>query len=416
MIFTEIPQLVRLYISFLQIYMVVSQKEWRVPDPPENVRLKAGADYVTLWWDPPSSWQEILVRGYTISYGIETPSRKIVIEGVETNAFTVEPLKPSTSYVFSLTAYNEAAGEDGEKVLLSATTLSKSPEQAFNLLAPSEVRANAISPEEIHVSWRDGNPETPAENRVDFMSKHRFYILQYGPRGSFEHKKLTTEVTRAILRGLEGGTEYEISLRTVMPGGQESPWSQREIVKTPEVDFGQIIDSPTEERCSFEDASICEYFSDPNAPLKWRRLQTHVDSLIPNDGYYMYLSSNGDPHAKFGRLISPVYDVQKALHVCLSFSFLVKSNSHGTMLIGLIYEGDPIHEGVPLFKERFEQLHPGKWQTLDLEIRLRPKRGFQLMVEGRKTGPREHFGIGIDNISVKTGFCPKSTRHFGNVS
>ena len=49
---------------------------------------------------------------------------------------------------------------------------------AFNLLAPSVVRANAISPEEIHVSWRDGNPETPAENRVDFMSKHRFNILQ----------------------------------------------------------------------------------------------------------------------------------------------------------------------------------------------------------------------------------------------
>lgn len=32
----------------------------------------------------------------------------------------------------------------------------------------------------------------------------------------------------------------------------------------------------------------------------------------------------------------------------------------GTMQITLVYEGDPITEGVPLFKERFEQLSQGK--------------------------------------------------------
>lgn len=60
------------------------------------------------------------------------------------------------------------------------------------------------------------------------------------------------------------------------------------------------------------------------------------------------------------------------------------------MLISLIYEGDPITDGIPLFKERFEQLphgRPGflselhflgKWQQLVLESRFKTKRGFQV--------------------------------------
>lgn len=126
-------------------------------------------------------------------------------------------------------------------------------ELAFNLHAPSEIRANAIASDEIHISWRDGNRETAAENRVDYQAKHRFYIIlyvlnqylfypfRYGPKGSSDHKKITTEVSRYVLRGLSPGTTYEISIRTVMPGGQESPWSPREIVKTPDAGRSRIF-------------------------------------------------------------------------------------------------------------------------------------------------------------------------------
>ncbi|VDK25072.1 unnamed protein product [Anisakis simplex] len=68
------------------------RSEWRVPDPPENVRCKTNSESATLWWEPPSSINEILVRGYTISYGIGTPSRRVIIEGAYTNAFTVNGL------------------------------------------------------------------------------------------------------------------------------------------------------------------------------------------------------------------------------------------------------------------------------------------------------------------------------------
>lgn len=33
-------------------------------------------------------------------------------------------LEPNTTYIFSLTAYNEAQGEDSERILLSSTTES----------------------------------------------------------------------------------------------------------------------------------------------------------------------------------------------------------------------------------------------------------------------------------------------------
>lgn len=59
---------------------------------PENVRWKTDDHSIVLWWDPPSTANEILVRGYTISYGIGTPNRRIVIEGANANTFTINEL------------------------------------------------------------------------------------------------------------------------------------------------------------------------------------------------------------------------------------------------------------------------------------------------------------------------------------
>uniref|UniRef100_A0A914RZM8 Fibronectin type-III domain-containing protein n=1 Tax=Parascaris equorum TaxID=6256 RepID=A0A914RZM8_PAREQ len=137
---------------------------WRVPDPPENVRSKADAESVTLWWEPPASINEILVRGYTISYGIGTPSRQ-----------------PNTTYVFALTAYNEAEGEDSEKVLLTATTKlpKKFDDRLFQLQTPSNVHAKAISPNAIEVRWTDPNVDFENDNSVEAASRKRIYVIQY---------------------------------------------------------------------------------------------------------------------------------------------------------------------------------------------------------------------------------------------
>jgi hypothetical protein len=63
--------------------------ESKVPGPPQNVQVKTSSDEATLWWDPPANADEVLVRGYTLSYGIGTPSLTTVIEGVDSNAFTI---------------------------------------------------------------------------------------------------------------------------------------------------------------------------------------------------------------------------------------------------------------------------------------------------------------------------------------
>ncbi|VDM41415.1 unnamed protein product [Toxocara canis] len=209
--------------------------EWRVPDPPENVRCKTNADSATLWWEPPATLNEILVRGYTISYGIGTPSRRVIIEGAYTNAFTVNGLKPNTTYVFALTAYNEAEGEDSEKVLLTATTKlpKKSDDRLFQLQTPTNVRARPLSPSEIEVRWSDPNLDYENDNSVETASRKRIYVLQYGIHQSERHERLTSQVRQAVLGGLMPGSEYEIAVKVVMPDGAESAWSMRELVRTP---------------------------------------------------------------------------------------------------------------------------------------------------------------------------------------
>lgn len=152
--------------------------EYRVPDSPENVRIKTTSTSATLWWDPPSSAGDILVRGYTISYGIETPSKKIVIEGVETNSFKIEGLKTNTTYVFAVTAYNEADGEDSEKILVTAKTAGAKKEESFRLPAPSDIAVTAVSSRDVDVAWKDTIPKTREENRPELGTKKRYYLIQ----------------------------------------------------------------------------------------------------------------------------------------------------------------------------------------------------------------------------------------------
>ncbi|PIO75310.1 fibronectin type III domain protein [Teladorsagia circumcincta] len=133
------------------------------------------------------------VRGYTISYGVATPSRRIVIEGVNTNSFTLNRLEPDTDYVFAVGAYNEADGEDGEPVLLSARTL------------PSDVLGAVI-----------------------FAVTYRYGIYQ-----SEQLSKMRSNSRNVKLTGLLPGKEYEIAVKVVGDDGRESPWSIRDIVLTP---------------------------------------------------------------------------------------------------------------------------------------------------------------------------------------
>ncbi|KAK6046977.1 fibronectin type III domain protein [Cooperia oncophora] len=211
----------------------------RVPDKPENVRVRTTATTATLWWEAPSD-KSILVRGYTISYGVATPSRRIVIEGVNTNSFTLNRLEPDTDYVVSPWRHNEADGEDGEPVLLrhghylvtvyyNIFIFSCTP--AFSLWPPIAVRAQSATPGVVTVSWEDPNPEQDIENELDGTQRH--YLIQYGIYQSEQLSKMRSNSRSVKLTGLLPGKEYEIAVKVVGDDGRESPWSIRDIVLTP---------------------------------------------------------------------------------------------------------------------------------------------------------------------------------------
>ncbi|CAJ0566050.1 unnamed protein product, partial [Mesorhabditis spiculigera] len=213
--------------TFTHVYKKLTGKdvikdtlEDQVPGRPQHVHVKTSANSATLWWEQPANSENVLVRGYAVSYGIGTPSSKIVIEGADTNSFTIDRLKPATHYVFAVNAYNEADGEDGEKVLLSGTTLDgeNGNKGSFSLWPPIAVRASA---KERAVNWEDPNPERAEENRLDGNGRH--YIVQYGLYQSERHEKIRANTKHIKLVNLLPGREYEVAVKVIDGNGRESP-------------------------------------------------------------------------------------------------------------------------------------------------------------------------------------------------
>uniref|UniRef100_A0A914Z230 Uncharacterized protein n=1 Tax=Panagrolaimus superbus TaxID=310955 RepID=A0A914Z230_9BILA len=336
---------IRVFLSlFFLIFLVTAQSEYRVPDPPENVRIKTTSNSATLWWNPPSTAGEILVRGYTISYGIETPSKKIVIEGVETNSFSINDLKSNITYVFALCSYNEAEGEDSEKILLTAKTAETKKDLFFKLPAPSDISVTAISSRDVDVSWKDTIPESREENTLELGTKKRFYLIHYSPLGPNQPpKKLSTEKTRALITNLNAGTEYQIMIRTILPNNnEESPWSSKVHIRTPPSESASLtyqnaipdFSVAIEESCDFEPIHMCDFFSESTAPLHFRRQSSSSDPSLPksrkeNTGHFMVIQSTRDPTEKYGRLYSPIWTFDNSLSFCLSFWDYIRKDSFG---------------------------------------------------------------------------------------
>lgn len=162
---------------------------------------------------------------------------------------------PNTAYVFALNAYNEADGEDGEKVFVTATTQpgdgwylvereiqTRLGPSSTALWPPTAVRGVARGNGVVDVSWKDPNPE---ENSV--VSRLRHYVVQlvsaanicrsllfrHGPYQSNSLQKVRSNSKSVKLTGLLPGKEYEVAVKVVAEDGRESPWSIRDVVVTP---------------------------------------------------------------------------------------------------------------------------------------------------------------------------------------
>uniref|UniRef100_A0A1I7UY66 Fibronectin type-III domain-containing protein n=1 Tax=Caenorhabditis tropicalis TaxID=1561998 RepID=A0A1I7UY66_9PELO len=209
-------------------------KEDHVPNAPQNVRVKTQSTSATLWWDAPPD-PTVLIRGYTVEYGEGSISQRILIEGPDSTSFTVTRLKPNTNYVFAVSAYNEAEGEDGTKVMVAAKTRPAEGSQTEKLLPPTSVRARieekSTSGSAI-VSWDDPNPESSIDNSID--STQRQYVINYGIYESDTQQKVRSNAKAVRLTGLIPGKEYEVAVKVVAGDGSESPWSIRDLFFVPE--------------------------------------------------------------------------------------------------------------------------------------------------------------------------------------
>ncbi|VDN03115.1 unnamed protein product [Thelazia callipaeda] len=386
--------------------------EWRVPDSPENVRWKTNDKSITLWWDPPASAGEILVRGYTISYGIGTPSRRVIIEGVNTNAFTISGLKPNTTYVFAMTAYNEAENEDSEKVLFTATTehVKNLHESRFYLEAPIHVQAKTISPNEVEVHWVDPNVASYQEHFSDLTTlfNKRKYVIQYGKYQSLTFEKVTSAVPHVLLNGLESETEYEIAVKIVIPSGIESAWSLREVVRTSKNESPSKWLDQMEIRCDFEKTDEkCIFQSDLQAPLQWTRIQAS-----PNMKHGPHRHSSGQHFIRlqstvmddnYGRLISAPLNFDGGTEYCLGLWIYVKPFSKGTFSVGLLRKVENRDIGRSLFVGSLNRIAKGRWRHLLLNLPVL-NAPFQVSFEVRKQ-KSDRFWIALDDITLVSRQC-----------
>ncbi|KIH55234.1 fibronectin type III domain protein, partial [Ancylostoma duodenale] len=186
--------------------------------------------------------------------------------------------EPDTDYVFAVGAYNEADGEDGEPVLLSARTLPSDGTPAFSLWPPIAVRAHSPSPGVVTVTWEDPNPEQDIENEIDGTQRH--YLIQYGIYQSEQLSKMRSNSRNVKLTGLLPGKEYEIAVKVVGDDGRESPWSIRDIVLTP-----------------------------------------------PGNQYITMDTESGKYH--FSSLYSPMFNMKTSASLCLQFNYYLKPTNDG---------------------------------------------------------------------------------------
>ncbi|MED6270841.1 hypothetical protein CHARACLAT_014327 [Characodon lateralis] len=97
--------------------------ESQVPDQPSSLHVRPLPNSIIMSWTPPLS-PNILVRGYIIGYGVGSPYAETVRVDSKQRYYSIENLEPSSHYVISLKAFNNAG--EGVPLYESAVTRSLS--------------------------------------------------------------------------------------------------------------------------------------------------------------------------------------------------------------------------------------------------------------------------------------------------
>ncbi|KAM5191920.1 netrin receptor DCC [Mantella aurantiaca] len=213
--------------------------ESQVPDQPSSLHVRPLTTSIIMSWTPPLN-PNIVVRGYIIGYGVGSPYAETVRVDSKQRYYSIENLEPSSHYVISLKAFNNAG--EGVPLYESATTRSQTdpldpseiefypfiddfptsvPEMSTPMLPPVGVQAVALTHDAVRVSWADNSVQKNQKT-----AEVRFYTIRWRTSYSTSSKYKSADTTSLshTVTGLKPNTMYEFSVM-VTKGRRSSTWS-----------------------------------------------------------------------------------------------------------------------------------------------------------------------------------------------
>ncbi|XP_073691911.1 neogenin-like [Garra rufa] len=211
--------------------------ETTVPDVPSSLHVRPLVNSIVVSWTPPEN-QDIVVRGYTIAYGIGSPHAQTIKVDYKQRYYTIENLNPSSHYVITLKAFNNVG--EGIPVYESAITRPQSdpidPDvdlyELFHapytpvpdplpMLPPVGVQASVLSHDTIKVTWADNS--LPKNQKI---TDARYYTVRWKTNipANTKFKVANTTTLTHTVTGLKPNTLYEFSVM-VTKGRRTSTWS-----------------------------------------------------------------------------------------------------------------------------------------------------------------------------------------------
>ncbi|GCC36050.1 hypothetical protein chiPu_0014541 [Chiloscyllium punctatum] len=192
--------------------------ESQVPDQPSSLHVRPLTTSIVMTWTPPLN-PNIAVRGYIIGYGVGSPYAETVQVDSKQRYFSIENLEPSSHYVISLKAFNNAG--QGVPLYESATTRALS-DASTPMLPPVGVQAVAVSHDSVRVSWADNS--VPKNQKL--TTDGRFYTVRWRTSYSANAKYKSVDATALsqTVTSLKPNTMYEFSIM-VTKGRRSSTWS-----------------------------------------------------------------------------------------------------------------------------------------------------------------------------------------------
>uniref|UniRef100_A0AAY4D2Y2 Neogenin n=1 Tax=Denticeps clupeoides TaxID=299321 RepID=A0AAY4D2Y2_9TELE len=192
--------------------------ESRVPDMPSSLHVRSLVNSIVVSWTPPDN-PSIVVRGYSIGYGIGSPHSQTIKVDYKQRFYTIEHLEPSSHYVIMLKAYNNMG--EGVPVYESAITRPQSVPDPTPMLPPVGVQSSVLSHDTIKVTWADNSL---AKNQK--ITDARYYTVRWKTNipANTKFKATNTTTLSHTVSGLKPNTLYEFSVM-VTKGRRNSMWS-----------------------------------------------------------------------------------------------------------------------------------------------------------------------------------------------